>query len=405
MTQNRHDTSRFSFTAARLHSLHTPANGRACHHDTKVAGLCLYVTVAGSKTFYWYRWVNGRPQRLRLGKFPEVSIDAARKAAAKLAGEVAQGLDPTAERRAKRDSGSVTFGDLWLRWEEFMTEHKKPKSRGEDERYYRTHLEKWAKRPLSEVTRTDVAGLHTRVGRKHGKYTANRLLALISAMFSEARRTGLYEKENPCAGIRRFKEKSRDRWLDGDELKAFFTALSQEPQPFPDFYILLLLTGARKTNTMKMRWEQLDLEQGLWRIPDTKGGMPVVVPLVEPALLILRRRLQEAVGNAWVFPGRSLAGHIAPTTRKWQCICERAGLQNCRLHDLRRTLGSWMATQGASLPVIGKSLGHRSQASTEVYARLGVSPVREALDKATSAMLEAGGMKLLDHNRDAEHRD
>lgn len=294
--------------------------------------------------------------------------------------------DSTKRRQARLEA---TVGDLWARWQQYMEGHKKPKSQKDDRRLYERFLQPWARRPLSEVTRSDVAGLHARIGRDNGEYLANRLLALASAMFSEARRAGIFTGENPCRDIRRFREESRDRWLDAAELKRFFAALHQEPDLFRDYFLLLLLTGARKSNVLAMRWEQVDLGRGLWRIPETKGGMVVIVPLVQPAVEILLRRQREANGHGWVFPGRHGKGHLADPYKPWRRICSQAGLENLRIHDCRRTLGSWMATQGTSLPVIGKTLGHRSLQATEVYARLSTDPVHEAMERATGAMLEA----------------
>lgn len=156
-----------------------------------------------------------------------------------------------------------------------------------------------------------------------------------------------------------------------------------------DFFVVLLLTGARKSNVLAMRWEEVDLERGLWWIPETKGGIVVVIPLVQPAIEILLRRQREANGHGWVFPGRHGKGHLTGPYKPWRRVCGRAGLENIRIHDLRRTLGSWMAAQGTSLPVIGKTLGHRSLQATEVYARLDSDAVSQAMEKATGAMLAA----------------
>ena len=384
-------TIRFSFTQKRLADLPTPRTGRETYRDLKTPGLCIRVSSTGHKAAYLSRKVKGRHVKLKLGTWPEDfgTVKALRDAAE---GALAD-LDSLATQR-RQARLEATLGDVWLRWEEYMQGHKKPKSQSEDRRQYQTFLAKWAKRPLSEIARSDVAGLHGRLGSTRGKYTANRLLALLSAMFNEARRSGMLDGENPCGGVRRFKEESRDRWLDGEELRGFFTALNEEGPLLRDYFMLLLLTGARKMNLATMRWEQLDVERGLWRIPNTKGGLPQVVPLVEPAMMILLRRQDEANGDGWVFPGRSRQGHIAPSNRKWQRICERAGLRDCRLHDLRRTLGSWMTTGGTSLPIVGSALGHRSLQATAVYARLSTDPAREAVDKATQAMLAAGGVTI-----------
>ena len=138
---------------------------------------------------------------------------------------------------------------------------------------------------------------------------------------------------------------------------------------------MALLTGARKTNILEMRWDQLT--GGMWRIPETKNGEVVVVPLVQQAQNILQARRERYGDQPWVFPGPGKAGHLLEVRKAWVRICKRAGLENLRIHDLRRTLGSWQALSGASEIIIGKSLGHAAGSkATAVYARLGLDPVR-----------------------------
>jgi integrase len=145
-----------------------------------------------------------------------------------------------------------------------------------------------------------------------------------------------------------------------------------------------------------MRWDQLAME-GVWRIPETKNGLPVLVPLVETAQNILRARRETVGDSPWVFPGPGKAGHLVEVRKAWVRVCERGGLEGLRIHDLRRTLGSWQAAAGASETIIGKSLGHRpGSKATAVYARLQLDPVRASMANATAAMLEAAGGKGAD---------
>ena len=157
---------------------------------------------------------------------------------------------------------------------------------------------------------------------------------------------------------------------------------------------MLLLTGVRRSNLESMAWADIDLQAAYWRIPETKAGMPVVIPLVAPALTILMARAETANGSPWVFPGRN-GKHIANPKEAWKRICTAAEVTNLHPHDLRRSLGSWMAGQNTSLPIIGRALGHKTAVATMVYSRLSLDPVREAVDRATSAMLTAGGQTRL----------
>jgi len=149
-----------------------------------------------------------------------------------------------------------------------------------------------------------------------------------------------------------------------------------------------------------MRWDDLELDRGLWRIPpdDAKGGEPMIIVLTEPVVAVLRRRAEGNGQSGFIFPSTaSRSGHLESPRRPWRKVLERAGFiaddgsATVHLHDLRRTVGSWQAMAGSPLTVIGKSLGHRSLTATQVYARLYVGPVRESVTAANRALLEAGG--------------
>ena len=241
---------------------------------------------------------------------------------------------------------------LWDHWLLYAEAHKKPDSVYEDKLKYNKFLKPWANRRLSTIRKADVQALHSRVGTENGIYQANRLLALARSMFNKAEDIG-YRAENPAKGVKLFKEQSRDRFLQPGELKAFFAALEAEDDIVRDFYLMLLLTGARRSNVEAMQWADVDLHAAYWRIPETKAGMPVVVPLVAPALTILLARAELANGSPWVFPGRE-GKHIANPKDAWKRIVKEAGLSDVRPHDLRRSLGSWMAGQNTSLPIIGR---------------------------------------------------
>lgn len=375
-----------AFSKRALEALPLPATGRQYYYDAKTPALAFCVTSTGSKSFYLYKWSAGRPHRVRLGAFPEISVEQARKLASKLSAEIAGGADPQAARRMRREE--PTLADLWAFWSTQTQGKKRPRSREEDERQYNAYLTPWASRKLSAIKKSDIAALHARLGAERGQYQANRTLALIKAMFNKAEGLG-WKGDNPARGVERFPERSRDRFLLPEELPRFFAALAEEKNPvLQGFFLLALLTGARRSNLQAMRWDEISWELAQWRIPETKGGTPVVVPLVPAAIEVLRK-LHETAKSEWVFPGRR-GGHLSTPGFAWKRLLRRAGLEGLRIHDLRRSLGSWRALTGASLVTIGKSLGHTRPETTAIYARLTLDPVRAAVEKATSAMLQAG---------------
>ena len=136
-----------------------------------------------------------------------------------------------------------------------------------------------------------------------------------------------------------------------------------------------------------MRWEDIHFERKEWLIPETKNGESLRVHLVEKVIEILKERACRYPQSKWVFEGTGETGHLVEPKSGWKRILERAGIKDLRLHDLRRTLGSWQAATGANSFMIGRSLGHKSTQSTAVYARLNIDPVRDSVEKATQAIL------------------
>jgi integrase len=134
---------------------------------------------------------------------------------------------------------------------------------------------------------------------------------------------------------------------------------------------LLLSTGARKSSVYAMRWQDVSFELCNWTIPMSKSGESYEVPLTAAAMEVLERRRREAKeGAVFVFPAHSRTGHINDIKKRWAIFRKAAGLGDVRLHDLRRTRGSYCAIGGESLQKIAAVLGHKSIQSTQIYARL-----------------------------------
>jgi integrase len=393
---------RINFTQAAIDRLPAPAEGRVYYADAKTPGLVLCVWDTGVKSFELYKRMGGRPTRLKIGRYPGVTVEQARKEVARMTGQLAQGDNPADARRKAR--GETTVGELFTM---YLDGHAKPHKRTwkEDQAQFDRYLAAWKARRLSEVRPADVTALHAKIGRDSGHYAANRMLALLSAMFNHAAHLG-FEGDNPAHGVKHFKEQSRDRFLRADELKAFFDALGDERTSplWRDFFTIALLTGARRANVMSMTWADLELTRGLWRIPESqsKNKEPLLCVLPPAAVEILQRRADDNAAlepdkqSLYVFPGRGATGHVFDPTKPWEDVLSRAKIKDLRLHDLRRTLGSWQAATGASLSIIGRSLGHKNVATTAIYARLDLDPVRASVNTAADAiMAAANGMKAL----------
>src|SRR5450759_1722461 len=386
-------TTVINFTKANLESLPTPMSGRVEYQDAKTPGLKIRMTSNNAKTFSVFKRVKGGvPQRFTLGRFPEMSIEQARRQAAVILAEIAEGGNPAEVKRALK--GEFTFADLF---DLYLKRHAKvhKKTGKEDEQRYKQYLEKTlGKKKLSAITKEEITTLHSKITSDGHPTVANRVLALLSVVFNRGIGWSI-TTTNPCYKIRRNKEVSRDRFIQQDELPRFFTALNAEPNPtIRDYIWLSLLTGARQANVLSMQWSEISLADGVWRIPMTKNGTPQNIPLPKPAIELLkaRRKILDK-DDVFVFPGNGATGHLVEPKKAWAKILERAKITNLRVHDLRRTMGSWQAKTGASLSIIGKSLNHKSTQTTAIYARLDMDPVRDSMNTATTAMLKAGRAK------------
>ncbi|MGB8078562.1 MAG: integrase arm-type DNA-binding domain-containing protein, partial [Gallionella sp.] len=271
-------TTVINFTKANLESLPIPASGRVEYQDARTPGLKIRVTPNDVKTFCVLKRVKGgAPLRTTLGRFPEMSIEQARRQAAVILAEIAEGGNPAEIKRALK--AEPTFADLFkLYFERHAKVHKK--SAGKDAQQYKQFLESpLGKKKISAITRDTIATIHSKITSDGHPAVANRVLALLSVVFNRAIEWGVTQT-NPCTNLRRNREISRDRFLQSDEFPRFVTALHTEPNPTIHDYILVsLFTGARRSNVLSMKWSEVNLAEGTWRIPMTKNGTPQIIPL------------------------------------------------------------------------------------------------------------------------------
>lgn len=386
--------NRFSFTKPLLKDLPLPESGeRIIYHDTHkdAAGLQLRVT-ATAKTFFVQKRVNGTPERVTLGRFPDMTVEQARKNAAEIKAIIAKGESPTEKKRA--DRAEMTFAKFW---EEYMEKYsrirKKPRTVQEDEKTFRNYLAPLASRKLSKLTKQDCQRLHHDIAAKTSGATANRALAVLSGALSVAQDWGYLSGDNPAKSTKRFKETARDRFIQSDEMPRFWQALLDEPnRDFADAFMISLLTGMRRSDVLAMRWEQISLERSEWRIPDPKNGEPLTVPLIGEVVGLLKERRQLEPGG-WVFPGEGKSGHLVEPKTAWKRILERAGIENLRLHDLRRTLGSSMAAAGVNTITTARTMGHKTLSMALRYQQLGTDPRRAAIEAGAGTILANAGAR------------
>lgn len=250
-----------------------------------------------------------------------------------------------------------------------------------------------------------------------GTHQANRLLAVLSAMFTLARRDWGARSDNPCDSLQREAEDQRWRNLSDEEVGRLLdacdayeaeNAMEAHARGAADAVRLLLFTGARLREVLRAEWRQFDLDRGLWEKPSahTKVKRQHRLELDGPALDLLREMAERRPHARFLFPGDPSKGRLSGGKREigpaavkprvdlkrpWTRMVELAGLEDVRLHDLRRTTASVILSGGGSLATVGKALGHTQASTTARYAHLSPTVQREALRAAGERMVGLRG--------------
>jgi integrase len=434
------------FTEDEIKKIPLPVDvNRVEYKDSKVNGLYLRITRQGVKTFSYVGRPkgSGRTERKTLGKHPVVKAAEARNAAKRLSGHQASGDSVTVEDRTRREEW--TLNDLWKEYDSHISQTKTHEA---IQQLYGNYLEpKWGNKRLSEIKKVDVekwhANLPTQIVKQHneraaavkanlariahekeerrqirkhgpaprpkpesvkpkkeitGHTNANRVLELLRAIFNfgidDSRE--YFNGKNPTRKIKRFQEYSRTRFLKPNELGPFFQALGEMTNhTVRDAISVAIFTGQRRANVFGMQWSHIDLVNGEWTIPGnlTKNNEQHVTHLIPEIMEILKERHKTATSD-FVFPSElSESGHIISIAKPFKQLLMATKVENLIFHDLRRTLGSWLARGGASLLLIGKVLNHKSPEATAIYAMIDRDPINAAVGSASNAMFVAGGLK------------
>jgi len=377
--------------------------------DDDLPGFLVRVGIDGSKSFYlMYRAGKGRAaqkKRLHLGAFPVITVDQARALAKEKAAAVALGADPAAIVQAEKVA--VTIAEALDTFQEEYVAKLKPNTIA----FYTTVIEKHLKPSMGKARTkklgyTDVARFHAAMKAK--PYMANRCIAVLSVFLNWCELHGYRDKHsNPCTEIKLYKELKRQEFMGATELSILGETLermertwherkeTKEKRASEDVDTitphaaaairLLMLTGARRGEILSLKWAYVDLEQGIARLPDSKTGFKVI-QLPSPAVAVLESLPQL---SEYVFPSPSAVGHMVNIKDAWGDVLKQSGLRGWRIHDLRHAFASMMVNSGASLPIVGKILGHTQPSTTARYAHLEENPARKAAEEAAAKIAKA----------------
>lgn len=390
------EARKLRLTARKIEALR-PCEKQYEVRDGAVPGLLLRVQPSGAKRWGFRARQDGRQRYIPLGGFPDLSPEAARRRAREVRVRLDKGERPADERKQRREA--PTLGKLWHEYEERVVSTKASASQRNDKSRWKRHLEPLAGRKAADVSKTEVGRLLARIARKRGPIESNRTLALIRHLYVWALREGLIRCENPAASATPLREQARQFSLDAAALKRLVSAIMEVPDDplWQGYFLLLLLTGCRRTELLSARWEwvHLDHTPPVIALPavHTKQRREHSVPLSSYAVQIVEQ-LPSRDASAWLFPSENAkGGHRVEPKAVWAKIRAHSGLPEMRVHDLRHAVGSALGDAGTSAHVIQKALGHSQAATTDRYVHPHLEPVHAALEQHGTSIENALGRK------------
>jgi integrase len=370
-------------------------------HKKAVRGFGLLITANGARSFVFRYRHNSRSRRYTIGSFPSWKATTARERAEALDRMVDKGRDPQGEKASARQAPTVN--ELCDR---YLAEHAiKKRSRAGDERMIEKIIRPaLGTRKVADIEFADIDHLHRRITTKGGSgnrtkgspYAANRVLSLLSKMFSLAIRWKI-RPDNPAKGVERNPEEPLERYLKPDELDRLLDVIDHyEDRQVANIVRLLLETGCRPGELFKATWAQFD-EPGVWIKPASavKQEKTHRVPLSGPAQLLLSKMRAEAESE-FVVPGKGV-DHVTTIKKSWKGICTAAKIEGrFRLYDARHSNASFLADDGKDLLTIGAMLGHSQVATTRRYVHLFDDKLKAAAEGVGARLARKPKAEVLD---------
>lgn len=364
-----------------------PGKRKVEYCDTQVPGFYIEVRASNPRvgTYYQrYKDARGKMRHIKIAKTTELSLAKARKKAQKTRADTLLGGDPRADLKRKRNV--PTFSDFVRdQYLPYIKVHKR--SWSTDESFLKNHiLPVFGDTPLDEITRTQVATFHTTLPEKNlAPSTCDRQVVIIRYIFNLAIKWDVINT-NPAKMIDLYNiDNTRDRHLTDKEMVRLLEILqTHKNRPVSLAILLLLSTGARRNEALKAKWEDVDLEKKIWKIPaeNAKSKKSRTVPLNTAALQVLEEAYSLSGDNEHVFISQVTGQPIRHITAVWQRMRKTAGLPDFRLHDCRHQYASMLVNKGRSLYEVQRLLGHTTPKMTQRYSHLSM----ETLEGASSAV-------------------
>lgn len=384
-----------------------PEAGQTFVRDAELKGFALRLT-PGSKSFIVEKRVDGKVRRMTLGRYPELTVEQARKEAHKLLGQIATGVNPIAEKEAE-ELKAITLSQAF---EDFLKTRKnlRPKTIYDYRRMLVVAFDDWQKKPLLSITKDMIAKRHTQLGEQRGEAYANLSMRVLRAIFNFAQ--AQYEDsfgkalitENPVARLTQtrawYRVERRQTIIKISQLPAWLQAVealraddqAEQSSLIADYLLLLLFTGLRRQEAARIKWQDIDLSNNTLTIPDTKNRQPLTLPLSDFVKAILERR-QAASSGEYVFAGNGKAGHLVEPRTPMTKVMIASGIK-FTLHDLRRTFITIAESLDISAYAVKRLVNHKMSGDvTAGYIITDVERLRDPMQRITDHLLKCMGAK------------
>jgi integrase len=402
---------RLKLTLTAVDKLPFAATGKQVDYwDTELKGFGCRVSVS-SKTYIVMKRVNAKQTRVNLGKHGVIKADKARAMAISALSQLNDGIDVNREKAKDRVRGKT----LQKVFDDYLESRPqmKPHSIRVDRSLLKCHLSDWKDKPIKDITRDMVAKRHIKIAKDSGEVTANNAMRLVRRIYNYAQSASDGDLEpNPVLRLsdsrQWFKVERRQTLLKDHQLPYWFSAVQKIDNPtIKDYLLLLLFTGLRKNEALKLEWKDVDLKDKAFTIKHTKNRKPLILPMSDFLIELFKRRL-ALKENSYVFAGTGEHSHLIEPKRQVKIIERethkavngitddeefdkrlqkdpdslKPGVTFC-LHDLRRTFAS-IAENLVSYSALKRLLNHTDKDVTQGYIVFNVDKLRVPMQAVTT---------------------
>jgi len=378
------------------------------YYDNAMKGFGVRVTSGGTKAFFIEKLVNNKLRRLTIGHYPHLTVEQARKEAQKLLGQIATGIDPVAEKK-ERKAKSVTLKEVFA---EYLNARKALKLTTvlDYQRIMKESFLDWQNKPILDISKDMVAARHSHLGER-SEARANLSMRFLRALFNFA--AGQYEDakgrslilENPVKRLSHtrawYRVERRQTIIKAHQLSAWYKALLEiederstaKTAILRDYFLLILFTGLRREEALRLTWNQVDLEAKALTIKDTKNHQKHILPLSDFLYNLLKfRKINSA--TKFVFPGEGKTGYIVEPRKVMQKVIDLSGV-SFTLHDLRRTFITIAESLDIPAYALKRLLNHKMNHDvTAGYIIMDVERLRVPMQMITDHLLKLMEVKL-----------